>query len=229
MDNLLNRIHNENCLDLLSKIKSQTIDIVITDPPYLVNYKTNHRKDKYHEFCSEIQSDTMDYKPLIEETMKEAYRILRDDTSIYVFCSASTIDTFKPIIEGAGFNVKNIIIWVKNNHTAGDLKAQYAKRYEMIIYANKGRRLINGERLTDVWHHNRVSWQKQKHQNQKPVDLIEKMLEKSSEPGDIVVDMFGGIGTTAIAAQNTNRNFIVSEIESKYCDIANELLMKNLK
>ena len=99
-------------------------------------------------------------------------------------------------------------MWVKNNHTAGDLKAQYGQKYEVIIYAQKGRCEIQGKRLTDVWEFDRVSSTKLIHQNQKPLDLIKQCVEKSSQEGDVILDGFIGSGTTAIACLETKRNFI---------------------
>lgn len=100
---------------------------------HLINYKTNWRKEN-HKFSETIPK-------------------------MYMFCSFDKIDFFKSEIEKY-FTVKNIIIWRKNNHTAGDLDAQFGKQYEMIILANKGRRPFNGVRLTDVWDFKRISPEK---------------------------------------------------------------------
>lgn len=137
-----------------------------------------------------------------------------------MFCSSKTVDIFKELIELVGFNIKNQIVWVKNNHTAGDLKAQYGQKYEVLIYANKGRAEINGKRLTDVWEFNRVAGPALVHQNQKPVDLLEQCLIKSSKEGDIVLDGFMGSGSTAIACLKNKRNFIGFELDKDYYKIS---------
>lgn len=158
-------------------------------------------------------------KQLLISYFVECYRVLKNNSSIYVFCSAKTQDIFKELIELAGFTIKNYVIWVKNNHTAGDLKAQYGQKYEVIIYANKGRKEIEGKRLTDVWEFNRVVGAKQLHQNQKPVDLIKQCILKSSQPGDLILDGFMGSATTAIACLETQRNFIGFELDSYYYEV----------
>ena len=150
----------------------------------------------------------------------ECYRVLKENTGIYVFCSSKTEKTFESLIELAGFTIKNRIVWVKNNHTAGDLKAQYGQKYEIIIYANKGRCEIKGKRLTDVWMYDRVSGSSLVHQNQKPVSLIEQCITKSSSVGDLVLDGFMGSGTTAVSCLNTRRNFIGFEVDEEYYGIA---------
>ena len=115
-----------------------------------------------------------------------------------------------------------MIIWVKNNWTAGDLKAQFGKQYEIIFLVNKGRCLFNGKRLTDVWKFNRVSGNKQLHQNQKPVDLLEQCILKHSKEKQVIFDGFMGSGSTGVACINTNRNFIGIELDKKYFSIAKE-------
>ena len=176
---LIGKFLSCDCVDLLSTLPGSCVDLVITDPPYLMSYKTNHRKDKGHRFCSEIANDNN--QELIEQVVPELYRVMKDNTALYMFCNNNKVDVFKQIIE-QHFTIKNIIVWVKNNHTAGDLVAQYGKKYEFIVYANKGRCPINGTRLTDIWFFDRVVGKNQVHQNEKPLDLIKQIIEKSAPP-----------------------------------------------
>lgn len=201
----------------MSMIDDKSIDLIVTDPPYLINYKSNRRQDKTHKFSKTILNDNN--TELIKSYIKECYRILKDNTAMYMFCSFDKVDFFKEEIEKY-FNVKNIIIWEKNNHTAGDLEAQFGKKYEMLILANKGRRLFNGDRLTDVWRFNRVSSDKLIHQNQKPIELIKRCIIKHSDIEDVIFDGFMGSGTTAVACIDTDRHFIGSEIDKEYFEIA---------
>ena len=219
----LDVIYNEDCIEGMKKIPDESIDLIVTDPPYLMKYKTNYRKDKHHKFCSEIDGD--DDQELIKTYIKECYRIMKNDSACYMFCNSNKVDVFKRQLEKVGFNIKNMIVWVKNNWTAGDLKASYGKQYELILYVNKGRRFINGSRLTDVWEFPRVSGSKQLHQNQKPVELIKQCIEKSSDPGAIVFDGFMGSGTTAIACIDTDRHYIGYELDSEYYKVANNRIL----
>lgn len=203
----------------IKEIEDESVDLIVTDPPYLIDYKTNRRKNKEHDFCSAIKGDND--KNLIKDAIKESYRILKPNSAMYMFCSPNTIDFFKVEVERY-FKIKNIIIWKKNNWTAGDLQASFGKQYEMIILANKGRKKFNGKRLTDIWEFDRVSGKKQLHQNQKPVELIEQMIEKHSNAGDLVVDMFMGSGSTGVACKNTHRRFIGIELDENYFNLAKE-------
>lgn len=174
-------IYNSDCIEGMKKMDNASVDLIVTDPPYLMKYKTGRRKDKTHKFTTEIIGD--DDKDLIHNYIQECYRILKDNSACYIFCNQNKVDVFKTELEQAGFIVKNIIVWVKNNHTAGDLVAQYGKKHEFIFYANKGRCPINGKRINDVWNFPKVPPKNQLHQNQKPLDLIKQCIEKSSKNG----------------------------------------------
>ncbi len=220
------KLYCDDCLNIMKQIENESIDLIVTDPPYLIKYKTNRRKNKDHDFCSEILND--DNEQLIIDYIKECYRILKNNTAMYMFCNCDKVDFFKQELENAGFKIKNMIIWVKNNWTAGDLKAQFGKQYEIIFLVNKGRKCFNGKRITDIWMFDRISGKKQLHQNQKPVDLLKQCILKHSDENDIIFDGFMGSGSTGVACIETNRKFIGVELDKKYFEIAKERI-ENLK
>ena len=220
------KLYCDDCLNIMKQIENESIDLIVTDPPYLIKYKTNRRKNKDHDFCSEILND--DNEQLIIDYIRECYRILKNNTAMYMFCNCDKVDFFKQELENAGFKIKNMIIWVKNNWTAGDLKAQFGKQYEIIFLVNKGRKYFNGKRITDVWMFDRISGKKQLHQNQKPVDLLKQCILKHSDENDIIFDGFMGSGSTGVACIETNRKFIGVELDKKYFEIAKERI-DNLK
>ena len=213
----LNKIYNEDCLEGMKRIPDSSIDLIVTDPPYLINYKSKGRKDKEHRFNNVILND--DNEDLIKYYIKECYRILKDDAAMYMFCSVAKIDFFKTELEKY-FTMKNMIIWQKNNHTAGDLESMFGRKYEIVFLLNKGMKKFNGKRLTDIWTFNRVAGNEQLHQNQKPIELIEQCIEKHSDENDIIFDGFMGSGTTAVAAMNTNRQYIGFELDEYYYNVA---------
>ena len=218
------KLYCDDCLNIMKQIENESIDLIVTDPPYLIKYKTNHRKNKDHDFCSEILND--DNEQLIIDYIRECYRILKNNTAMYMFCNCDKVDFFKQELENAGFKIKNMIIWVKNNWTAGDLKAQFGKQYEIIFLVNKGRKCFNGKRITDVWMFDRISGKKQLHQNQKPVDLLKQCILKHSDENDIIFDGFMGSGSTGVACIETGRKFIGVELDKKYFEIAKERIEK---
>ena len=213
----LNKIYNEDCLEGMKRIEDSSIDLIVTDPPYLINYKTGNRKDKEHRFGKVILND--DNEDLIKGYIKECYRILKDDTAMYMFCSAAKVDFFKTELEKY-FAMKNMIIWEKDHFTLGDLENTFGRKYEIVFLVNKGIKKFNGKRLGDVWKFKRVLGDKQVHQNQKPIELIEQCIEKHSDENDIIFDGFMGSGTTAVAAMNTNRRYIGFELDEYYYNVA---------
>ena len=223
---VLNHIYNGDCIVGMQSLPDKCIDLVVTDPPYLMGYKTNFRSNnKSHRFRKGIHGDKGSKgRELISSYVKECYRVLKDDSAMYMFCNSNQIEFFVGTAKEAGFKLKNIIVWVKDEHTAGDLYAAFGKKYEFILLLNKGRRIFNGKRLTDVWSFSRVPWQHQIHQNQKPLALLEQCIKYHSDEDDVVLDGFMGSGSTAIAARNLGRNFIGWEIDKEYYDVAIERL-----
>lgn len=219
---LLNNIYNTDCIEFMKTLSDCSVDLIVTDPPYLMKYKSHKRKNKTHKFCTEILGDNDEI--LISNYIKECYRILKDNSACYMFCNSNRVEFFKNEL-AKYFNIKNIIVWVKNNHTAGDLVAQYGKKHEFIFYVNKGRCPIRGGRLTDVWYFDKVSNSDLIHQNQKPLDLIEQCIIKSSDEGGVVFDGFMGSGTTAIACLKTKRNYIGCELDTEYFNIAEDRIL----
>ena len=93
----LNKIYNEDCIKGMESIKSESVDLVVTDPPYLINYKTGRRKDKSHRFNKVILNDNNEQ--LIIDYINECYRILKNNSAMYMFCSSDKVDFFKQQLE----------------------------------------------------------------------------------------------------------------------------------
>lgn len=224
-----NKIYNMDCLAGIQNMLrgGVQVDCVITDPPYLINYKSNHRQNKEHKFCQAIENDNN--PQLIIDLMPLLYKVMKDNTPLYMFCGSDKIDFFKQQVEKF-FTIKNIIVWDKGNHTAGDLEAQYGKRYEFLIYANKGRALFNErtKRYDDIWHFNRVAGNEQIHQNQKPTDLLSRIINQHTKRGDLIFDPFMGSCATAVAAHRLQRDYIGFEIDGEYFKAGVERLNREL-
>ena len=200
-----------DCLELMKNIPDGSVDLVLTDPPYGMAFKSNYRKEKYNEIKNDKSLEWL------EKYVGECFRILKYNTAVYFFCSWHNVDVFKQAIEKK-FKIKNILIWEKNNTSMGDLKASYAPKYEMIIFAHKGRKLLNGFRYADIIKANRTG--NKLHPTEKPVDLLELFIKNSSDENAVVFDGFMGSGSTGVACVNTNRRFIGIELDEGYFNIA---------
>ena len=184
-----------------------------------MSFRSNHRKKKYENIKND---EDLSWLPLFAEN---CYRVSKDNSAHYVFCSFHHIDKFKQAFE-KHFKVKNILTWVKNNTSMGDLKGDFAPKTEFILFLHKGRSLIRGKRDSNVLEYRRTG--NKLHPTQKPLDLTEFLITKFSDPGDIVLDPFIGSGTTAIACINTDRNYIGFELDKTYYEMSLDRINKHL-
>lgn len=203
-------ITNEDCIELFKRVSDKSIDLVLTDPPYGMEFQSGYRKVKHEK----IQND--DNLLWLPNWCKEIKRVVKEDSHLYIFCSWHKVDIFKQELEKY-FKIKNILIWEKNNTGMGDLYGDYAPKYEMCIFINNGKELNNG-RDANIIKAQRTN--NELHPTQKPVNLMEYFIEKSSKKNDLVLDCFGGSFSTAIACHNTDRNFIGCELDSDYYEKA---------
>ena len=182
-------------------------DMVFCDAPYGYKYESNYQ-NKYEM----LQNDDkiLDFIPAIWGAMK-------DNCPVYEFCGWQSLKQWLEYFENTSLDLKNVIIWKKNNWSMGDLKGAYAGQYEVILYLNKGRVELNGSRDTDIWEFDREP--PKMHQTMKPIELIAYALNKSSKKSDVVLDCFGGSGSTLIACEQLNRKCYMCEIDEHYCDV----------
>jgi len=185
----------------------QKADMVFTDPPYGYQYESNYQ-DKYKMLKNDDR--ILDYLSSILQS-------LGTDCAIYSFCGWQSLRQWLEYFVNTGLDLKNVIIWKKNNWSMGDLKGAYAGQYEIILYLVKGRKEINGRRDTDIWEFDREP--PRLHPTMKPIALIAKALEKSSTRNDKVLDLFGGSGSTLIACEQLDRKCYMMELDPKYCDV----------
>lgn len=207
MEQYINKIICADCLDILKQLPDKCIDLVLTDPPYGMNFVSNYRQNKYDKIQND---DNLDW---LDGWCKQINRVKKDDAHLYIFCSWHNVDVFKTTIDKY-FPVKNMLIWVKNNTGMGDLINDYAPQYEICLYCNPSNKALNGRRDSNILKYART--QNSLHPTEKPVDLFAFLVSKSTKENDLVLDCFSGSGTTAIACHNLKRRFICIEKEPEY-------------
>ena len=200
-------IYHGDCLELLPEMPK--VDLVLTDPPYGMSYKSNHYK--YGNPHDNIVGDNVFPVECIRNLINIA------NSAVLVFCRWDNLfELPKP---------KSFITWVKNNWSAGDLEHEYGRMTEGICFYPCGEHEFANGRPHDVINCDRIG-SSNLHPTEKPVELCAKLL--SHHKADTILDPFGGSCTTAVAAKQLNRKCIIIEIEEKYCEIGAKRLSQEV-
>jgi site-specific DNA-methyltransferase (adenine-specific) len=215
----ISNVFNGDSINLIDKIDFK-IKCVITDPPYGMNYISNRRtaseKDKgiSNDENLDLAIET------VNKVFSKLYNKMDDNSALFCFIGWKQEKYFIELIENIGFEVKNVLIWNKNNHGTGDLIYSFAPKHERIIYATKGKVKLN-YRHPDVLEGSDI---RTNHPTSKPIDLLKKLIESTTLQNDIIVDPFAGHGSTGIAAKELNRNYWLCELDyENYCMIKNNI------
>lgn len=207
--------------------KNIKVDCIITDPPYGINHSSNRRKDKKNSLTKKGIMNDKNNEELLEKSLELSYQCLKNDSHIYWFTKWTEIDKQMPMIKKY-YNVKNILIWDKGNHGSGDLTGAYGNRYECVIYGMKGRRNLNKvdeiQRHQDILTYSKVPAQKLIHPHQKPIELLEFLILKSTNEGEKILDMFAGVGSTLVAAIKNKRDCIAIELDKDVYEVGRNRL-----
>ena len=220
----LNTIYNQDCFDFLPTIEDESINLVLIDPPYEVSRDTNFQSGKETGFDVDRFRISMDFGKWdsdfsgLDRIIKECYRVLKQGGTIICFYDLWKITTLKEYFENSGFNQIRFIEWVKTNPVPINSKLNYlTNSREIALTAVKcGNPTFHSEYDNGIYRFPICHDYGRFHPTQKPLELIEKLILKHSNPGDIVMDCFSGSGTTAVAACVNGRDFICCEIDKEY-------------
>lgn len=194
------------------------VDMVFTDPPYNVNY-ANSAKDKMRGKDRAILNDNLGdgFYDFLLAALTPIIGNCRG--GIYVAMSSSELDVLQAAFRAAGGKWSTFIIWAKNTFTLG--RADYQRQYEPILYGwpeGTQRHWCGDRDQGDVWNIKKPQ-KNDLHPTMKPVELVERAIRNSSRPGNVVLDPFGGSGTTLIAAEKSGRLARLIELDPKYADV----------
>ena len=202
--------------DVERLLGSQTADLGLSDPPYNVDY-TGHTSQKM-TLKGDKQSP-QDFCLFLEQIFKHYYRALSPSASLYVFHPTLGSSSFQKALEDTGFSLRSSLVWAKQHFAWGGSRYKY--QHEPFYYCHK-----TGE--IDAWYGDKSQstlWSLHKpqanrlHPTMKPIALMERALQNSSQVGDNVVDLLAGSGSTLIASERLERNCYALEIDPHYCDV----------
>lgn len=216
-----NKLINGDCLIELENLQDSTIDLVITDPPYGIDYSSNY--SKYNDYVTKENisndSDLKETLDLMEQTLNILDKKMKADSHLYLFTSWKVYPEFVKLVS-KHFDIKNMIVWNKGNASMGDLEGSWGNQHELIIFATKGRRTLNTRKF-DIININRVPTTKAIHPTQKPEEVIKVLLEASAHTKDTVIDPFMGSGSTIKAVKEYgDLNYIGIELDKDRFDKA---------
>ncbi len=239
-------IYNMDCLEGMKYIENESIDLVITDPPFAIDFKA--KKPNYHRKSSKVLEGYTEipkehYYEFSLKWMKEVYRALKDSGSMYVFSGWNNLKDILNAIDDTGFITVNHIIWkyqfgviTKRRYITSHYHCLYVckneRKRKFFPYArfDKNERGKNNHSLhyldkEDVWIINREYWNGDiKTPTKLPLELIKKILQYSSEEGDVILDPFLGSGQVAVVSKMMNRRYIGFEIVEDYYKFSKERL-----
>lgn len=202
-------LHQLDAVALVRSRHPESIDLIITDPAYESLEK--HRAHGTTTRLSHSKSSSNDWfatfpNERFEELFVEAYRTLRCDAHLYVYCDHETMRAIVPMAEAAGFKFWKPLVWDKMKIGMG---YHYRCRYEFILFFEKGKRKLNDLGVADVIQADRI---RAGYPTEKPVSVSEVLVRQSSEPGDLVVDPFMGSASVGVAALQQGRRFLGGDV-----------------
>lgn len=246
----MNHIYHMDCLDGMRLLPDKCIDLVITDPPFAIDFKAkrsnyNRTQSRVLEGYNEVRKDQ--YHGFTGKWMREVFRLLKTSGSMYVFSGWNNLKDILVTLDEIGFITVNHIIWkyqfgvvTKRKFVTSHYHCLYVckddEKRKFFPYARFGKesenelgRSLHYKDKEDVWVIKREYWHGvQKTPTKLPAELVKKILQYSSEEGDAVLDPFLGSGQVAVIAKMMKRRYIGFEIVKKYYEFAKERLEKGV-
>ncbi len=208
----LDTIIGGDCVDTMRIMPGEAIDLVVTDPPYLVNYHDRSGRS--------IMNDNNDH--WVEPAFNQLYRLLKPNSFCVSFCGWNSLDIFLSAAKQAGFRMSGHLVWQKNYASSS---FYISSHHEQAIVLAKGNPQKPEKPLRSV-----LPWSytgNKLHPTQKHIDVISPLVETFSSQGEVVLDPFCGSGTTALAAHKSGRHYIGIEKAPEFAEIARQRLSED--
>lgn len=223
-DDWVQLLHGD-CREQLVSIPTNSVDLILTDPPYGINYVTN-RVPAWNTQRKPLRGDC-DLEAL-DDVLGHLQRVLKPDRHAYVFASPLLIGRVQDLL-GKVWRVKQVLCFDKGDAgTVGDLTGGYAECWEAILFCVSGTRQMQNGRPRNIF---RKDWSARRdpvHPTVKPVDILRWLILNSTQYGDVVLDPFAGSGTTLRACKDLGRFGIGIEIDRDWCEKGAERLRQEV-
>ena len=229
----MGKLINGGCMEYMRTLEDESIDLIVTDPPYPITSR-GHAGNSGGMLQKEINKRGKVFEPNnidCTEYAPEFYRVLKDGSHCYVMTNHINLIKMLNVFTDCGFHFIKSLIWNKGNKIMGQY---YISQFEYILFFRKGYgKKINNCGTADILS---VPNKKTKdengkniHDTEKPVELMKILIENSTQKGDIVLDPFVGVGATALACIESERNYIGIELDEGYFNIAKQRIDETIK
>jgi len=221
-----NKVILGDCYEILKTLEKNSVDLILTDPPYNIsrpsNFKKNSDNKKFNNISIEFgQWDESEID--LDSLFCEFKRVLKSGGTIVIFYDVWKCSNLKRIAESYGFKQPRICQWVKTNPVPINSKKNYLSNaiefFCVFVKDKKG--VFNSKYDKGIYNYPIChGHERTKHPTQKPLELMKVLIEKHSSEEDVILDPFGGSGTTAVAALQTKRKYIIIEKSTEYYNIS---------
>lgn len=209
-------LHNGDCVEYMKTMDKKSIDLLLTDIPY----NEVNRKDNGLRSLDKGVADSAEFD--LDETLKQFMRVTKG--SIYVFCGIEQVSHIKKTFRENGLSTR-LVVWNKTNPSPMNGDKIWLSSVECCVYGKFPKATFNEHCKGSVL--NFPSGRSKIHPTQKPLKLFEKIVEVSSNEGDVVFDPFMGSGTSGVAAKNLNRKFVGCEANDEYFNLAEDRILNS--
>lgn len=226
----MSQIIHGDCLQMMKTLPDGCVDAIVTDPPYCSGgfTETQKRNAPGQGLRSETLQDvgwfvgdqmgSVGLAYLLRAVAFEGIRLLKGGGSMLFFTDWRMLPHLVPAIESAGVRYQNLVMWVKPSAGLGN---GFRAQHECILHFTAGKAEYYDKGTGNVLKSKRINPDTRVHQTEKPTDLLEMLIKVVCPPGGVVLDPFGGSGSTAIAAESVGRSAICIERNGTHCDMAN--------
>jgi len=210
---------NDDCLKVLPKLKDESVDLVITDPPWGIDLKgmQGARSVDYHMFSDKVRG-------LYTKIIPELYRVLKDGSHLWLFFGIEHYEKILKLLQKAGFDVREVPnVWIKEGPSYSNWEYKMMPQYELFFFAVKsedGSPKQLKEATSDVFDYKRAKGVDKIHPTEKPVELMKRLITLSSTKDELVLDPFAGSGSVMIASMLLGRRALGIELDKEYYDTA---------
>ena len=228
----INKIYKIDCREYMKTLPNESIDLIVTDPPYKVTARGS-AGNSGGMLQKKINRQGMVFKHndiKINEFMPELYIVLKEGSHCYIMTNHVNLIEMLNVAKECGFHFIKSLIWNKGNKIMGQC---YMSQFEYILFFRKGKhKKINNCGTPDILDipnkKTKDETGKNLHDTEKPIDLMKILVENSSNEGDLIYEPFMGIGSTVLACIELNRNYVATEIDESYFNIAKNRIKESL-